>query len=1116
MDDIAQRRLALDCEQSFIVRAPAGSGKTELLIRRFLKLLSVVESPEEIIAITFTHKAAEEMRDRIITALETAAGGEISADPYKKETLQLAQAALQRDHTQAWQLLSNPARLRIQTIDALCGNITRQMPLLSQLVAQNILEAPAPLYLQAAEQTILGLEDQQAWSAAIAELLRHLDNDLPLLKRLLAYMLPRRDQWLRYITVTDSFTRTGLETAISNTIVVHLQAVRARFSHDPEELISLLNHAADHLLQTNPDNPITACHKLSTLPSAEIEALSLWLGIAELLLTKEGKLRKRVTVNQGFPPGKSEKIYKERIDQLLATYTSDPQLVAALAVIPRLPMAYLSDSQWSIIQALAKLLINATAQLNILFARHNKTDFIGIQQSALYGLGDQEQPTDLALQLDYRMQHILVDEFQDVSISQYVLLEKLITAWSDNDGRSIFLVGDPMQSIYRFRQAEVSKFLSTFEDRRIGNIALQALTLTVNFRSQEKIIDWLNHSFAEIFPRHADINSGAVNYTPGSAADDSAQGKVVIHPLLRSEGTNSQQAHIQEADQIIELIKQLGDSSPHDSIAILVLSRAWLVDIITHLNTAGIPFTAVDIEKCSHRMVIRDCLSLTKALLDPADRIAWLSILRAPWCGLSLHDLHQLAGGSRKDSVIWASMNTAEVISGLSEDGRQRLLKMRGILGKALANRERKPLRRLLEMVWIECGGPATLDDPADLKNVQLYFDLLQRHQAASDLHTLSSLEDAVDQLHVVTPPSDHNIQLMTIHKAKGLEFDTVILPGLGRGRRAMQKQLLLWHEQQRRDSNIDLLLAPIPAVGDSDRLYDYLHNLEQIKLDNEQDRLLYVAATRARKQLHLFAVAKITDQQAEPRKNTLLHKLWPVVQSDYQAAAPIPPLVDSLATPQNLIKRHTSTWQLPPSPPSINWLKAPPVAPLVDIEFSWAKETARHIGIVVHRSLQIMVTGQTEIFTEQQVQAGTCWFEQQLKQHGVNADKLHAATQQVQTALLNTIQDSKGRWLFSATHQQAKNEYALSGLCPRTDKIISIKIDRTFIDQHGTRWIIDYKTGHHQGSDPDVFLDSEQQRYQGKLEQYASLMRLKEDRPIKLGLYFPLLQAWRSWHYEG
>jgi len=169
----------------------------------------------------------------------------------------------------------------------------------------------------------------------------------------------------------------------------------------------------------------------------------------------------------------------------------------------------------------------------------------------------------------------------------------------------------------------------------------------------------------------------------------------------------------------------------------------------------------------------------------------------------------------------------------------------------------------------------------------------LQQEEESSDLKTLAKLDKAVEVLYaaadVHSPDTSDgmNVQIMTIHKAKGLEFDIVILPGLGRGGKAEDKRLLLWQEQQREDGGNDLLLAPIKETGvDDDKLYRYLEMLEKTKLKNEQGRLLYVAATRAKEQLHLFGATKITKDKNEvspPRKNSLLANLWPVVEANYR-----------------------------------------------------------------------------------------------------------------------------------------------------------------------------------------------------------------------------------------
>jgi len=147
MNDASVRQEALDPTRSFIVQAPAGSGKTELLTQRFLQLLCYThKAPEEVVAITFTRKAAGEMRERIISALAMAENDTPPIEPHRQSTWQLAKKVLQRDKELHWQLQNNPNRLRILTIDALAAHITKQIPLPAKLSPQlNLTENPPAL-----------------------------------------------------------------------------------------------------------------------------------------------------------------------------------------------------------------------------------------------------------------------------------------------------------------------------------------------------------------------------------------------------------------------------------------------------------------------------------------------------------------------------------------------------------------------------------------------------------------------------------------------------------------------------------------------------------------------------------------------------------------------------------------------------------------------------------------------------------------------------------------------------------------------------------------------------------------------------------------------------------
>ena len=180
IQDQEQRRQALDHSQSFIVQAPAGSGKTELLIQRCLTLLGLVDQPESIVAITFTRKAAAQMRHRVIGALQNASEP-APETAHENFTWKLAQAALARNDTFNWCLIEHPGRLRIQTIDSLCATFVRQMPWVSRMGAPPQPEDNvAHLYRQAATETLQMLDSPQTRdvvAAALSKLLSHLDNN---------------------------------------------------------------------------------------------------------------------------------------------------------------------------------------------------------------------------------------------------------------------------------------------------------------------------------------------------------------------------------------------------------------------------------------------------------------------------------------------------------------------------------------------------------------------------------------------------------------------------------------------------------------------------------------------------------------------------------------------------------------------------------------------------------------------------------------------------------------------------------------------------------------------------------------------------------------------------
>ncbi|MBI4193651.1 MAG: UvrD-helicase domain-containing protein [Betaproteobacteria bacterium] len=1125
--DAEARRRALDVTGSFIVQAPAGSGKTGLLIQRFLALLAQVDAPEEIVAITFTRKAAGEMRNRVLAALDAGAADSSPTAPHERTTRELARAVCARDAEAKWDIVVNPGRLRIDTIDAFSHALVRQMPVLSRFGARpETLEDAGALYREAARRTLAALDAGGEDGMRVARILAHLDNDVATATDLVADMLARRDQWIRHVArrVPAAERRARLEAALARETC---EALTRLGDLVPEELrdgiAALARYAAHNLAASGRNSPVSACAGATALPGASPGGLAAWRGIAELLLTQGGTVRRQVDTRVGFPAGKTraEKeaaaAMKARFEAVSRAIASHRTLLEELHFTRVLPPAAYTDRQWEVVEALTGLLPLAVARLEVLFGERAQVDFTAVSQAALRALGEPGEPTDLALALDHRIRHVLVDEFQDTSLAQFELLERLTAGWEPGDGRSLFVVGDPMQSIYRFREAEVELYLRARHEG-IGAIALEPLTLCVNFRSREGIVEWVNGAFSAVLPDAEDLASGAVPYV-SSVAEHSAEtgDAVVVHALLCMDREA-------EAQRVVELAADARARRADGSIALLVRSRSHLASIVPQLKAAGLKFQAIEIEELGHRPAVRDLLALTRALLHPADRIAWLALLRAPWCGLTLADLDALAGGDHRASV-WTLMNDEALRSRLSDDGRRRLDSARRVLSASLARRRREPLARWIEGAWLALGGPACAEDAADVEDAMVYLRLLDELERGGDLDDFDVLAERVAALFALPDvAADPRLQVMTIHKAKGLEFDTVIVPGLGYAPRNKSARLLLWNVRPRARGASDLLLAPIREASETeDPVYRYLDALDDVKGEHENARLLYVAATRAKSRLHLIGQIAFDGKAVRPRPRSLLERLWPVVGETFSAAARLAAPRSDRAIPSGsgtapaappVIRRLPADWSLPDAPASVAWKPAgqEPIeraSPHERVEFSWVSESARHVGTVVHRFLQIIARDGLEQWDARRIAALRETFTGALARLGIPQAEMPQAVNRVQEALQGTLADRRGRWVL-APHPEARSELRLTGVLG--DGIVSVAMDRTFVDTDGTRWIIDYKTGTHEGGDVEEFLDRERDRYRAQLERYAGLMRGLDARPLRLGLYFPLLKGWREW----
>jgi len=1113
-NDKAARIRALSTADSFIVQAPAGSGKTELLIQRCLALLGIVESPEEVLAITFTRKAAGEMRERIFLALDEAETGTAAGDDHKQTTRQLASNVLARNEEKGWQLLESPSRLRVMTIDALNALLGSRLPLLSRTGGVvRVSDDPGSLYREAARRTLRTAGDDSLEGRAAYRLLQHLDNDFLNAERMLTALLARRDHWLSLVVGQkvheEDTSRSVLEKSIRNQVELALERISAQLGTAPTTgLVTLASYAAGELASQNAESPLLACRDLSTLPDSNADSLPAWRGLAELLLTKANGWRKSLNKNCGFPPsGKSE---KEQMAALLDSLRDQDGLRGAIAEIRRLPDPAYSDTQWQTLGALFSLLPYSAAELEATFRSRGETDYVAISQAAHAAMGEVDDPGDLALAMDYRLQHILVDEFQDTSRSQVALLEKLIAGWEPGDGRTLFCVGDPMQSIYGFREADVGLYLKA---RRtgIGGVDLEPLHLMANFRSDEGLVEWSNRTFADVLPAVEDSRAGAVPFAraePVIAAG--AKPPVSIRTVISDSADD-------EGQLLLQAILAIRETDPLATIAVLVRARSHLGSIAPLLRQKGLAYQAVEIEKLDETPVVQDLMALTKALSHPADRVAWLAVLRAPFCGLVLADILLLAGD--RERTLWEVICDDPGPTGLSVDAVGRLARLRGVLTAALAEKGRRRLHRWVEGAWLALGGAAVCDETA-LEDARSFFSLLSRMDAGGDLEDVAALEQQLDSLFAAPDAgAGPELQLMTIHKAKGLQFDHVMLPGLHRGVRRGARNLLHWLEPLRDEEGVDILLAAAAEKGaDPDPLQDYLAYLEGQRQDLELGRLLYVAATRACHQLHLFSCLKPgwVEGESVPSSGSFLALLWPGMAIELRAG-----LIDNPATmepslevePGPVVRRISGDWILPPlrSEIAVPRVTAPQAGADESIEFDWAGRSRRAVGIVVHRLLQRMASDGLENWDECGVVGQESIIRNLLNEAGVLADESDLSCLQVKNALVNTLLDERGRWILSSRHTEASSELPLAGIID--NQAIHVILDRTFIDEHGTRWIIDFKTSTHAGSDLQGFLDHEEKRYRAQLGRYAQLMTsLRPEQPVRVALYYPMLREWREW----
>lgn len=1237
--DQSVRDELLDIEQSFIVQAPAGSGKTELLTQRILALLSSVKKPENILAITFTRKAAAEMRERVVDALRLAQG-DAPVNAHELSRYRLAKEVLRIDQEKNWNLLENPKRLNLLTIDSLSASLSGALPLLSQTgTLPSVEENAHQYYLIAAERMLQEVDGTGVLAKNIKTLLVHKDNNLNSVVELIAKLLGRRLQWLgktsflpsdddlvdeRQVVTNDMLD--SLELVIED----QLQAAHALFPSDIlAELPELLRQAAGVLALTDKGSASSVAKNTNfdAIVSPCSNDLELWIAISDMLMTSSASTPKfftKPTKNTGFPLKndarndqqaqlfKTNKTVLVRILSDLSALNNTQQIVDQLKHIRHLPTNFRTAHENPVMIAVMALLPIAASYLKLVFTEKNVIDFSELSISSLEALGSENAPTDFALALDYKIEHILIDEFQDTSSPQIRLVELLTAGWDASQSKTLFLVGDPMQSIYRFRDAKVSLFLRVVQ-HGLGQVKPKFRKLQVNFRSDQVIIDWVNSQFSLLMPDQSDLNLSAVSYSASTAFHPKtlqSQVKILV--------TEDEEGYQAEAHAVVKLVEQhLADNksqaeenqaSQHKelkTLAILARKRSHLVEIINELNNKSIPFQALELETLANKIIVSDITNLALALTDVYDQLSWVACMRSPWYGLGINDIKIIAcfATVNKRNIPYAirsltnETQTAVLLENISQQGRKRIAAIQPILDCAIAQKGRKPFVKWLSGCFDSIGGRSQIDTAAEHKDLETCIEAIAKFEKGSEIIDRQGLHKAIERLYAApNPHADNQVQLMTIHKSKGLEFDTVILPRTEAWRSRADVPLLRSTEVIDHHGISHNLFAISKQVGeDNDPLYQYINYLEKRRDKYELQRLLYVATTRAKSKLYLFGNVTVEEnKRSEPKTNddtaiknahqsvyktpsgsSFLAILWSGAKGEVEAvdskhesnnngsngkasikkeqqelpqklteaklrslsqSSDLTADLDTTAKqlryifPARKFKRAylTGIDTIPTEFKSFNrmtnqaiggFLEGEPSQDLNEnnIENQVSKICDNNsiiIGKVVHQQLE---------WLSQYLSAKRCdpkdftlpdnWetiTQAQLLEMDLSgsAQEESEAVQLVTKAIKNTLSDKMGRFILT-DHAQAKSELELKMVIAPQGYQTRV-IDRTFVFE-AARWIIDYKTSQPSGSETlSEFLLKEKNNYRDQLQEYVSLFKQLEDKPIIAGLYFPLIQ-----HFE-
>lgn len=1110
--DAAARLQALSVDKSFHVESPAGAGKTSLLTARFIRLLAVVDHPYQILALTFTNKAASEMRERISSILCQAEDSCSTPSPWIKDLLPHAQEALKR-HKQHADLLKSPDGLRIMTFHSFCNLLAVQapceagIPLGASIAAEEDQTALLTEAVRTMQRELFSSSPDDQVRMALERRLLHLNNDWPALEAELVELVRNRELLRNVLEEVRSAPERDhlagiLGSRLRSFISYRLAELKQSFAgtdlgRNWKSLCSFLGSEGAAAAQKIPP----------TLPGTNSADLAAWQAVAELCLTKSGTLRKRFTSADGFCKGFEASSWGKCVKSL------PPSATRLLSSIRELPGPDYPPFEIDPLFDLVLLVSKAIEAHGSLCRRRKLMDYAELELAALRALGEEDAPTDLQLMLDQKMRHILVDEFQDTSRNQWELLLRLCGGWTPGDGRTVFIVGDPKQSIYGFRKAEVALFMDAKKGLPIPGqdcLPLIPLTLSTNFRSQRRLIDFTNRIFGQVIMVDPDLDVEEVPYVEAwPCPGNEAGGEISLAVFSKEEQTD---ARLREARWLAQQVKKTINSWPGASIGILLPVRNRLSEYLEALSQEGLQVQVREGTVLKECPEIIDLLSLTRALVRPHDDLAWASLLRSVWCWVGLDTLLQISH-EKPDNWSGKIRNFAAALAAPPQ-----MKTLWNAIDQHSIGIGRESLVSMVSAIWEEAGGPGAVAasfGPAGVENCRRFFGILAEVETGIPEETLIRLERRMDTAYAPPDPlaARSAVQIMTIHRAKGLEFDIVFLPQLDwdpwSGSRNESPPYLLERLPGLGGKRL-IALRPDKRLKKGSKIYDLLRKIQKQRHLGESKRLFYVAATRARRQLHLSGVVSRQKGDLLAPANSFLR----YILSDQAAFCGVSCLEDPEIEIPGPLSALQDIQNLPePLPFEPEKLPFQIISPSKLHGEITGDESARPSsgerdnayllarGTVIHRLLERLSKG-GELPTPRAVTLS-------LAAEGVEYETARQSGGDVLSEVSACRNEEFCSFILRSDHSFAASELAIEDH-PREGMVRSGIIDRVICDGNSW-WIVDYKTTPVPcGMDIQKFLESEAEYYREQLLAYRDMLMNKLDieaDKIRPFLYFTALQ---------